>query len=218
MPDRRQPDSNTPLQIVNSSGFPLQIATERLVNRTTKEHGWKVLYTEHAWFNRTTGESGFIDLVLIDRTKRLFLVVECKRHPENASWVFMHSSGNPEPRRHVKTWVTTYANGKFPFFGWQDTQTDPYCLEASFCAVYGGSPNDKNTMLERIGGELVLATEGFAQEQRDFRQDLRNRERFYFNVVVTNARLTASIFSPDDISLESGTLPSTDDHIVPYLK
>ena len=204
------------LKIANDSGFPLQIAVATQVMQSSMSHGWKVRYTEHSWVNRSDHANGFIDLVLQDRHGSTFLVVECKRKSE--TWVFMHADGTAKKRRHAKAWASHYADGGMKCFGWADVAPDPDCPEAAFCAVRGQSASDKTTMLERIGGELVCATEALAQEERDFRRANQESIRFYFNVVVTTADLKIATFSPGDISLSDGTLGDAQIEDVPFVR
>ena len=183
------------LKIANDSGFPLQIAVEHQVTATTASHGWRVRYIEHSWINRQGDQSGFIDLVLQDRYGTTFLVVECKRVRE-ATWLFLRSDGADKQRSHSKSWISHYANGVMESFGWGDLAIDPPSYEALFCATRGQSANDKRTMLERIGGELISATAALALEEKDFRPQVEVSIRFYFNVVVTTADLKVAKFSP----------------------
>jgi hypothetical protein len=204
-------------KIANDSGFPLQIAVERLAAETSADHGWTVRYTEHSWTNQLDGQSGFIDLVLQDRLQSAFLVVECKR-VRDATWVFLRADGAVTPRRHAKSWVSRYSNGRMKFFGWHDLAIDPSCPEALFCAVRGQSANDKNAMLERIGGQVVSATEALAREERDFIKPSQETIRFYFNLIVTTADLKVAKFTPSSISLTNGTLAKAEFHDVPYVR
>ena len=205
------------LRIANDSGFPLQIAVEHQVAATAATHGWRVRYIEHSWINRLDGQSGFIDLVLQDRYGTAFLVIECKRVRE-ATWLFLRSDGADKKRRHSKAWVSHYMSGGMKSFGWGDIAIDPPCYEAFFCATRGQSSNDKRTMLERIGGELISATEALALEEKDFRPQVETPIRFYFNVVVTTADLKVAKFSPQDISLTDGTLASAEFEDVPFVR
>jgi hypothetical protein len=205
------------LKIANDSGFPLQIAVEHVVAETSSQHGWRVRYTEHSWVNRLDDQSGFIDLVLQHRDGNTCLVLECKRVRE-ATWLFLHSDGAAKERRHAKSWVSRYSDGQMKFFGWNDVPVDPSSPEALFCSVRGQTSNDKRTMLERIGGELISATEALAQEERDFRPQAQEMLRFYFNVIVTTAELKVAKFSPKDISLPDGTLASAEINDVPFVR
>ena len=205
------------IKIANDSGFPLQIAVERSVAETTESHGWTVRYVEHAWSNHLDQQSGFIDLVLQDNDKSIFLVVECKRLRQ-ATWVFMHSKGEIAVRRNAKSWVSHYSNGKFKQFGWHDVPLDPACPEAVYCAVRGQSSNDKTTLLERVGGELISATEALTLEEKDFRTPTRPTFRLYYNVIVTTADLKVAKFDPKDVSLADGTLANAEINDVPFVR
>jgi hypothetical protein len=205
------------LKLANDSGFPLQIAIERAVGETSASHGWKVRYTEHAWVNASDKQSGFADLVLEDRYGTTFLVVECKR-VRQATWLFMNSTGQANPRRNSKAWVSHYANGRMAHFGWEDIVIDPPCPESIFCAVRGQSASDRSTLLERVGGELVSATEAIASEERDFRPQNQETIRLYFNIIVTTAELKVAKFNAADISLSDGTMPDAHFDSVPFVR
>jgi hypothetical protein len=103
-------------------------------------------------------------------------------------------------------------------FDWGDISIYPPCYEALFCATRGQSTNDKRTMLERIGGELISATEALAMEEKDFRPQEEAPIRFYFNVIVTTADLKVTKFPPDGISLSDGTLASAEFEDVPFVR
>jgi hypothetical protein len=211
------PTDNDELRIANDSGFPLQIAIEHLVRTTTNSHGWKVRYVEHAWVNPADTLSGFIDLVLQDRYGTTFLVIECKR-PRDTTWLFMQSSGGVERQHHAQVWVTCFSNEKAKHFGFHDLWVDPVTPETIFCAVRGQSANEKRTLFERIGGELVSATEALALEEKDFRPKIANSIRFYVNVIVTTAELKIAYFPPESISLTDGTLVDAKIEDVPYIR
>ena len=210
------PDADT-LKIANESGFPLQIAIQHSVNATTHQHGWMVRHTEHAWNNATDGQSGFIDLVLRDKDDFANLVIECKR-VRHATWLFLNTSGDPKPRRQAKSWVTRFDGTKTRQFSWYEVPIDPSTPEAQFCAVRGQSTNDRNTLLERIGGGLISATEALAIEERDYRNDKQESMRFYFNVIITTAELKVASFKPGDISLSEGTISNAAFVDVPYVR
>lgn len=205
------------LKIANDSGFPLQIAIQHQVTATTNDHGWTVRYMEHSWVNRSDGKSGFIDLVLQDRHQTTYLVIECKRVKES-TWLFLRSDGLDKVRRHSKSWITYSENGKRKSFGWGDIAIDPKCFEAHFCSIRGQTSNDKPTLIERVGGELISATEGLAIEEMDFQPRTEAPIRFYFNVIVTTARLKVATFLPGKISLIDGTLESAEFKDVPFVR
>lgn len=204
------------LKVVNDSGFPLQIAVARAVEATAASHGWKVRYEEHSWFNASDQSKGFIDLVITDRSSCVSVVVECKR-VRHASWFFFHPEGQSNSRRHAKIFATKFANDKLSFCDWADMAIDPACPEAMFCAVRGQGVGEKSTMLERIGGELVSATEAFAQQECDFRPR-GDSVRLYLSVLVTTAELKVATFAPDQINLDDGTLPEANFLDVPFVR
>ncbi|MDO8412163.1 MAG: hypothetical protein Q7S51_00080 [Gallionellaceae bacterium] len=205
------------LKTTNDSGFPLQIAVEHQVRDTTASHGWRVRYIEHSWINRQDGQSGFIDLVLEDKHGTTFLVIECKR-VRDATWLFLPSDGADKKRNHSKAWISHQSDGVMKSFDWGDIAIEPSCHEALFCATRGQSTNDKRTMLERIGGELISATEALAWEERNLQLQGRASIWIYFNLVVTTADLKVAKFSPKDISLFDGTLASADFEDVPFVR
>ena len=208
------PKDTDALKKLNESGYPLQIAVEHQVKTSVTRNGWSVRHTEHAWTNGD--ESGFIDLVLQDKQSSM-LVVECKR--TKATWLFMGPAGYAKPRRHAKAWVTAWESGATKVFEWRDIAIDPNCSETLFCTVQGQASNDKRPMLERIGGELISATEALAKEEKDFhRQRMLPMYRFYFDVLVTTAEIKVAHFEPGEISLENGMLADADFQTLPYLK
>ena len=79
------------LDLVNKSGFPLQIALAQVV-RANEDSGWRVMYEEHSWQNVRAGSDGYADLILENVVRDVVLILECKRVQE-ASYVFLHQSG-----------------------------------------------------------------------------------------------------------------------------
>lgn len=205
------------LRIANDSGFPLQIAVHQAVAAATNAHGWSVQYAEHAWRNPADDQSGFIDLVLRDQHDFARAVVECKR-VRNATWLFFNSDGTANSRRHCKAWVTHYREGHFNAFGWHEVPIDPQTPEAHFCAVRGQTTNDKNTILERVAGELISSTEALALEERDYRREHQESMRMYFNVVVTTASLKFAAFDVAHLALHDGTLQDATIQDVPFVR
>jgi len=203
---------NSPLDDVNRSGFPLQIAVEHLVKQTTQNHGWTVPYIEHAWFNRADNRNGFIDLVLRDRNKTSTLVVECKR-VRDSNWLFMRSDGTDTGRRHCKSWVSRYKSGSMKFFGWHDLATEPTTVEAMYCIQADGKQ-----LIERIAAEVISSTEALAWEEKDYHPELTDHVSFYFSAIVTTAELKVCCFSPELISLKDGAIPEADFKPVPWVR
>lgn len=210
------PEDADALKVLNDSGFPLQVAVGRSVEATAASHGWRVRYQEHAWFNEGDLSKGFIDLVITDQHDCVNVVVECKR-VRHASWLFMHPKGEVSSRRHAKLFATKYVSDALKTCDWADVPIDPACAEAMFCAVRGQAAGDKPTMLERVGGELVSATEAFAQEESDFRPK-GDSVRLYLSVLITTAELKIANFKPDAIALSDGMVPEADFTSVPYVR
>lgn len=209
-------DDADALKVLNDSGFPLQIAVARAIDSTTASHGWKVRHEEHAWFNDDDQSKGFIDLVITDQRNCVSAVVECKR-VRNTSWLFLHPDGEGSTRRHAKLFATKFDNDGLVACDWTDIAIDPPCPEAMFCTVRGQGAGERSTMLERIGGELVSATEAFAYEERDFRRRGES-VRIYLSVLVTTADLKVATFAPDQIALDDGILPEANFTKVPYVR
>jgi hypothetical protein len=193
------------IKLVNSSGFPLQIAIAHQIEKAKGD--WRVLFKEHAWRNENDGQFGFIDLVLAKGSisGARVMVVECKRS-RNASWIFLVPNRNNIARYNCKCWSSYYHLRKRLFFGWTDIPFDPDSPEAEFCVVRG--QDDKSRpMLERIADMLVSSTEALAAEL-----DLRYKTPFspatlFFNVIITTAKLHTCAFDPSGISLLDGEIP-----------
>jgi hypothetical protein len=202
--------------LVNQSGFPLQIGVARLVNRSSRQHGWRVLYQEHSWKNQLDNSSGFIDLVFENQYRTCILLVECKRVLET-SWTFLIADIHASPRRHAKAWVTRHKGGEFERFDWYDLALDPESDEATFCVV-PGQDSRARPMLERLAAELVSATEGLAEEERFLQPKRPDAVRMYFPVIVTTANLSVCRFDGDAISISDGKLPDSQFQDAPYVR
>lgn len=195
--------------IVDASGFAFQLAVERLVGAS--ESRFKVLAAEHAWTHTRTHNTGFADIIL-DNNDGIRLVVECKRvrdghwvflRPENRLWETASSS------RRVEVLWTAVSSDK------QATGTDGiFCLpetsQCPFCVVRG-SGEGQQPMLERLGGQLLEATEAIANEQHTL--DLAHRSTsspwwLYIPVIVTSAQLSVCAFDPAAVDVANGFLPA----------
>ena len=199
---------------VNRSGFPLQIRTAGLVDETSNQHGWKVLYTEHAW--QSPDSKGFIDLVLRDRDSTGVLVVECKRVID-ATWVFLIPSTNVPNRRYCKSWVARYCNNAVRYFDWHELAIDPASPQSAFCIVDGEDPKSK-PMLERVAADVVASTEALAHEEQSILVRQADYLRIYFSVIVTTATLKVCSFDPATISVFDGKIDDANFVAVPYVR
>lgn len=199
--------------IINKSGFPLQIAIENLIGHNKRPSDWRVLHSEHSW--KLNNESGFIDLILELDGGILVLVVECKR-VLNSSWYFLNSEGKFNDRKHSKAWVSQYGNDKPKQFNWIDIPLAPSSPECEYCTILGQDSKSK-PMLERVAATLVNSTEAYARE------DIYNINegadlKVYFNVIITTAKLEVCSFAPEKISISDGTLNECNFKEVPYLR
>ena len=203
-------------EVVNRSGFPLQIGLEHLINETRSSHGWKVIFSEHSWKNSTDNCSGFIDLVIEDQYSTSVLIVESKRVLDT-SWIFLVEDTRQLQRRHAKSWLLRYLNGKFTYFGFKELTLEPTTPQSQYCVVDGQDPKSK-PMLERICADIVSSVEGFANEEKELH--LRDREAFrmYFGVIVTTAKLKVCLFDPTRISISDGKIQDASFSEVPYLR
>lgn len=203
-------------ELVNQSGFPLQIGVAALVERTTDRHGWRVMYKEHSWSNKEDETSGFVDLTLENRHGTSVLVIECKRVLD-AAWAFLQPGDRIVERRYAKAWVTRYATGSFKWFDWFDLSLDPTSPQCEYCIVPGQDARSR-PMLERVAAELVSATEAIAWEEKNLQAEQGEALRMYFSAVVTTAKLSVCVFDPQKISLEDGKLPAADFYEVPWVR
>jgi len=202
---------------VNSSGFPLQIGIQNHIEKTSADHGWKVLLKEFPWRNLETGNDGFVDLVLRNQYDTLTVILECKR-VRDTNWIFLEPSTKSAERRHGTFWLTCVENENTKDFGWYDAALDPTSSESEFCVVPGQDPKSK-PMLERTAAELLEATEAIAFEEYQLhKNDKTNLRFFYFPVIATTAELQICTFSPDDISIERGELQKSKFRKAPFVR
>lgn len=203
-------------KIINGSGFPLQLGVASLVDKTVHEHGWRVMFKEHSWANYEADTGGFIDLLLIDKTRAAILNLECKR-VKNVSWLFLNSEKNVKNRRHVKAFHSVAEYGKQQVFGWRDISAEPATPESQYCVI-GGHDGASRSMVEKIAADVVESTEGFAIEDHSYSHKLEKFFRYYFNVIVTTAPLHICSFDPTLVDLSTGEINEALSVEVPYLR
>jgi hypothetical protein len=202
------------LEWVNQSGFPFQTALEALILRTQTEWRWTVTHVEEAWRNGSDEQDGFIDLVIENQPRSVALIVEAKRTLD-ASWIFLVPNKKQMERRHLKAWLTW--SGKSPYFGWQDVTLEPRTPESQFCIVRG--QDDKTlSMLERIGSQLISATEAYAWEDRAHVDSTPEQMRLYCSVIVTTATLQVCEYKPDEVGLDDGKILEAEFTEVPVVR
>jgi hypothetical protein len=197
-------------EIINDSGYPLQIRLEKWIDETKEHHEWRLLFTEHRWINRETKEDGFIDLVLENSRKFLKLVIECKRI--SGSWTFLLPTMNPNKEHKVRILRTQYNNLKYT---WDEVPLSPESYEAAYCVMEVNGGKDSRT-LEKLTGELLLSLEALALEETDLVMSLQERlnppnisfqqDMYYLPIIVTTATLKKSIFDPSSVDVKSGKI------------
>jgi len=195
-------------EMVNRSGFPLQIGLAHHVQSTTELHGWQVLYQEHAWRNKQESTDGFVDIVLADKSASIILVIECKRVLDS-SWIFLLPNKDGGGRRHAKAWVSRYDGSNFKYFDWKDVTLEPTTPESSYCIIPGQDAKSK-PMLERVASEVIFATEALAAEDQPFVIRRGDSERIYFNVIVTTAALKLCYMDPSNVRIEDGRMTDSE--------
>lgn len=198
-------------EFVNQSGFPLQIGLAALVERTHREHGWRVLYSEHAWRNEAQQTSGFLDLALQDRDGSSVLVIECKRVGES-TWALLQPGARIAVRRHAKVWVKAARH-----FDWFDVALDPRSPQAAYCVVPGQDARSR-PMLERVAADVVCATEALAFEERALRFQPDDYFRMYVSVIVTTAQLQVCTFDANRITLNDGRINDATFEPAPWIR
>ena len=201
---------------VNASGFPLQIAVANAVASTVSRHGWKIRFQEHAWSHASSGESGFIDMVLLNQAETVVFTIECKR-AKDANWIFLGDSTKTHDCKHAKCFVFQKNGPETKRFSWVDLNVEPTTYESSFCVVRGTDPNS-STLVERVGSHLVISTESLALEDKNLSLDDRWKLHIYFNLIVTTATLHICPLTASDVSLKNGTVGDVPFHEVPYLR
>lgn len=209
-------ESDKLAESVNKSGFPLQIGVAAVIRRTASDHQWRVLYNEHSWKNPSDGASGFTDLVLMNTYGTSFMNVECKRELAT-SWIFLIPDPKQLQRRHAKAWVARYRDTVPVWFDWADITLEPTTPESAYCVIPGHDRTSR-PLLERIGAELVSATEALAVEEWRLRTQRKDALRLFFNVLLTTASLKICEFSPDNVSMNDGKIDQATFREVPYLR
>ena len=201
-------DDKKLLDIVNKSGFPLQIGVRHLIDESVG--GWHTLAEEHPWNHPEWSNAGFIDLIVTDSNNVQRLVIECKR-VQNTSWIFLVEPKN-KSRSYARFWATKKGLSRN---GYNDGHLEPSSPQSEFCVVPGQDSKSK-PMLERIAAKLVLATEALAAEESQMKS-IKN-SKLYFPVIVTTAELKICVLDPNNITVNSGMLEKATFETVPFVR
>lgn len=201
-----------PIQdIVNDSGYPLQLYFEEIIRDTQAKHKWRVSAKEHRWVNQETHEDGYIDLVLEHQNLNIRLVVECKRLA--GSWTFLLPNNREDYT--VSRIRTLQVNRNTKQIYWHKSDILPETYESAYCVPEIDGKKDSRT-IEKISGELLLSLESLASEElRIWRQTQKGISdntsipvMFYIPVIVTTSKIHALKFNPKDVDVANGKITS----------
>ena len=209
-------ESDALSKIVNQSGFPLQLAIDRMVGERGQEIGWSVLYREHGW-KSPSGESGFADLVLENSYGTSVLVIECKRVLDS-DWIFLEETGKANETLHSRAWVNnTPGHGK-AHHGYFDMLVKPESPSSMYCVV-AGQDTKSRPLLERVAADITSATEAIAIEEHPHMLAKNfGAFRTYSAVIVTTARISVTSVDSSKISLETGEALDLQHREVPWIR
>jgi hypothetical protein len=202
-------------KLVNQSGFPLQLAVERMVHDQTDTIGWRVLYREHGW-KGIDGQSGFIDLVLENSYGSSVLVLEFKRVLDS-DWLFLSDHSADVSSQRTRLWATNTADHGKEHCGYFDVRSLPESPESMYCVV-AGQDSKTRPMLERVAAEVAAATQALAIEELPLITQRRHGLRMYISVIVTTARILLSRFDPTKVTLQLGEASEVTHEEKPWIR
>jgi hypothetical protein len=189
------------LSIVNSSGFPFQIAVTQAINGNSKSL-WQVVFQEHPWRHPDTHQEGYIDLVLENKyppeQRNRRLILECKRQGGNPRWYFLNPDGGVKAFRYLACESHVSAEPCDGIF-------EPESAEAAYCVIPGEGGGGRQ-LLEKMIDELLQSLEAFAMEEHRLNQG-STLQWLYMPVIVTSAKLFTCKFNAANVSLETGKVP-----------
>jgi len=201
--------------IVNASGFFFQLGVEHELRNHVIKPGssWNIIGREHRWIHSSTGNEGFIDLLL--DTGTILLVIECKR-VKNGRWVFLVPRGDSPMNRARLLW--THTDEVQSISDWSDFKVTPPSPEAMFCVVRGQGEKEV-PMLERLASRLILSAEALSNQDLEIKRSLeRSKARVFIPMIITNAELYTCSFDPALIDLQTGMIDETEFEPVPLVR
>lgn len=200
--------------IVNQTGYPLQVALEGVIEnlrKVAKLHGWDLLFHEHRWVN--ANKEGYIDLVVRSLSTCsgpvIHLVIECKRI--DGVWAFIVPPDAQSPEREALVLTSEWISGKQhamwkkKSFG-QESVVSEYCVMADADDKVGLKKDGR--ILESWANELLMATEALASEHASLVSNPESSipEQIYIPVIVTTAQIRVCILPASKVSLEDGKM------------
>jgi len=81
-----------------------------------------------------------------------------------------------------------------------------------------GQDQKSKPMIERIGAELVDATQFFADQDCNYYKSQPDFIRIFLPVIITTAELKVCEFDVEDVSLDMGEIDKSEAKTVPYLR
>jgi len=196
--------------IVNESGYPLQLHLEKLITSSPETRNWRILAKEHRWVNADTKEEGFIDLIIEREGLILKLVVECKRIIGN--WIFLLPKNQSTSTRETRILTTDYGIKKSL---WTLKSLYPESYEAQYCVMETGGKRDNRT-LEKLAGENLLSLEYLAIQEANLFKSVSNRlgipnyKMDYLPVIVTTANLQTMTIDRTKVDIENGQVTESE--------
>ena len=193
-------------KLLNATGFAFQLAVEAQVRKNMGSLNCQNIIREHPWFNPRHQASGFIDIVVEKGLGRF--VLECKR-TKNGAWVFL----SPKPKGVnsivAKCHWTCLLDETHSIQEWSEVGIVPECPESQFCSIRG-TGEGKTAMLDRIGSELVVATEALGKEELSQQNHRAIPHLIYLPVIVTNAELYVGNFDPNSVDINTGLVEESE--------
>lgn len=195
-------------ELVNKSGFPLQIRLEQEIRSTEKDHKWKIVSSEHSWTS-PDGSVGFIDLIL--EKSGLCLVIECKRFLDGNLVFLLDKNIDPSNYLIRLLWSHYFKmpdnDNLFLKTGYFDFPSTLSSHQASFC-VTPKKDEDRYT-IEKLAGNLISSIECLPlqeykiESKRTYYGDLCS---VFLPVIVIASELFVCHLRPDNVNLESGRI------------
>lgn len=203
-------DSEHLRRLINASGYAFQLAAEGVIGDHRKSAS-QVVAREHPWLHDGTGQSGFVDFV-IQRDMFRF-IVECKRTTDG-DWLFLVPDATNNEASIFDCHWSQELDDKHEVADWGPVHFRPTHPLAQFCCVRGQGEGQVS-FLDRIGSELIYATEAIASAEIKVETFFHERTAVYIPAIVTNARLHVATFATHDVNLTSGQVANCEFSEVP---
>ena len=199
--------------LLDSSGFPFQSAVAERIGATHDYHEYVVCLSEHPWLDKIKSESGFIDLVVEKGCVRI--VIECKR-AKGGVWLFTVAH-KAEPTVETARLPWQGRNASTVKKGVEEFLLSPPSNQSKECIIRG-QDDDNRTLLERLGGKLLLSIDALMKESIRLGASAEPEPYVYIPCIITTAELIVARVDPLDVSLDDGTVSNFDHETVDFIK